>query len=406
MISDDTGGKQIQEDASMEPVSPQKDEDALLDAALEEVDERLVRSLRAEDRKRKGNLWLVAAGLFVAALSLITVGMLSLTGFTPTESDKVLMALKNGWELHEEGQYSQAELQFKSATEINSSSVEAWNGLGWSLLNQQEYDKAEKAFLKAQELAPNHPAVNNGLGYVYFMRKEFDRSEVYWRRAAPQSDAAWYGLAKLYLLTGEFEKARPWAEKVAAQNPDSWLGEAMMEAVEQKRLHRRLRRQIEPFDENEHAPSVKHGWSLLSRGLSQEAATVFRNVLKDDPDRFGAHNGLGFALLNLGEVAEAKEHFETCLKMEPESSGPMNGLARCLKAEGKIQEAIELWERMVKLYPVPNAGTSGLAWAYLELGEYEKSLQHFEDLVRENPDDTYSQDGLERARKGLEKSNS
>jgi len=79
-------------------------------------------------------------------------------------------------------------------------------------------------------------------------------------------------------------------------------------------------------------------------------------------------------------------------------------MARSLKeGEGKVAEAIEIWEKMVDDTPGPHAGTSALAWTYLELEEFEKAIPYFERILTANPNDPNVKDGLERARRGLER---
>ncbi len=143
------------------------------------------------------------------------------------------------------------------------------------------------------------------------------------------------------------------------------------------------------------------GWSHFNIGSNKKGEEAFRKCIALDPNHGGALNGLGFCLLNQGDAKQAKPLFEKCLKMQKDAAGPMNGLARCLKAEGKMDQAIKIWNRMAKKHPGPSAATTGLAQAYLEQKQYAKAVKFYKILVKSDPKNKFFKQGLEQAQAGL-----
>ncbi len=190
----------------------------------------------------------------------------------------------------------------------------------------------------------------------------------------------------------------PWIEKIATQQQNDLTIKTMLAAARAGKLSDDLRRQIEPPQLDANSGRVHRGWVLLQQGSAERAQEAFAQVLAEDPDNFGAHNGMGFALLHAGKHAEARRHFEKCQALAPNSIGVMHGLALCLKAADEVDEAISLWTKILDMYPGPNAGTGGLVDVYLERGEDAKAIPLLEQLVEAQPSNAVLAQRLKGAR--------
>jgi Flp pilus assembly protein TadD len=389
-----------------EHVLPEHEQE-LLDTALLESDQLLVRSLHDDQRRRRRRIWLFM--LIVGGVAMTATGIAMMTGWmalsatlSATERGDDLAAA--GWKLWKNRDFQAAEAKFAEAVKIDPDATNAWNGLGWSRFNGGDSEQAVAAFEKCVALEPRHPAALNGLGQVYLMWKQYDRAEKYLLLAASQAPAANYGLARLYLLQEKYKQAIPWAEKIVTQDPSDDISKRMLAAAKAGKLEKDLRQKIEPPGKPKpQAADAVLGWKMFQNGRMRTAERLFRKALKADPENMSAQNGLAFCLLNLGNHKQAKGLFEQYLAKEKDAPGPMNGLARCLKAEGKIDQALAIWERMAKMSPGPNAAATGLAQTYLERKEYAKSARYFKQLVDSDPKNDFFRRGLESAEKGLEK---
>lgn len=338
------------------------------------------------------------AGLIIAW----SAGWLTVAALAPANPEADALA-KRGWELWQQQEFSSAIEPFEQAVKLDPKNVNAWNGLGWARFNGGDAEKAIEAFNKCIKLEPKHPAALNGLGQIYLMWREYGDAEKYLKKAAPQAPAAWFGLARLYMLTGDYKEAQKWIRKSISQQPEDETLKQLLANAKEGRLDDTLRKQIEgPGRPEKTAGKIPVGtaWMLLNQGKTREAEQEFRKILKQEPENFGARNGLGFALLNLGEPEAAKEQFEECLKIEPEAPGSMNGLARCLYALDQVDEALATWEKMYELQPGPNAAAVGLAQTYLEREEYAKAIPFFEVLVKAQPQELQYKAGLKAAKEG------
>ena len=389
-------------------------EQKILDTALHESDQLLVRSLRDDQQRRQRRIWLSILLIGGVVMSLLLIAVLS--GFFVVADASVAQSIEDthraeeltaeGWRLWGIRQYSQAATEFEKAVKLDPEIVNAWNGLGWSHFNGGKYEKAVAAFEQCIALQPKHAAALNGLGQTYLMWKDYPRAEKYFLKAAPTASAAWYGLARVYLLQEKFDKAKPWIDRLLKENPERADIKRMQQAVDAKKLDEELRRMIEPpgkpkQSESKSNPDTTRGWVMFHKGNVRTAERLFRRALEKDEKDLAAMNGLGFALLNQGKHEQAQPLFEKYLSIEKDAAGPLNGLAQCYKGNGKIDKAIEIWKKMEKKHPGPTAATTGLAFAYLEKNDFKNAQRYFQILADADPENKQYQNGLKRAQAGL-----
>jgi tetratricopeptide (TPR) repeat protein len=395
-------------------------EEAMLDASLGQLDERLLVSLRADEaRRRQRRRLLIGGTLMLTAITAVVVtvllvanpGSASKPAVSRDDRSKAGALASEGWELWRKRDLTSAQEKFEAAVKLDPGSANHWNGLGWATYQGGDAEGGEKAFEKAIALEPEHPAARNGLGYLKFDARDYKAAEKNWLVAVknPEATAPYYGMAKMYLLTGEYEKAAEYTAKAQKLDPTDKTLRRMADAARAKRLSPELRKLIEPAAPNaawgKQSPETARGWQHFSRGEYDEAKELFEAALQKNPNEMPAHNGLGFVLLNTGKPAEARPHFERCLKVDPNAGGPLNGLARCYKAMGDVDRAIEIWEKLVELAPGVNAGTYGLAQAYFEKGQYDKAVPLYEQLAKADEKNPELKEQLAKARQALAEKN-
>ncbi|MBN1344569.1 MAG: tetratricopeptide repeat protein [Phycisphaerae bacterium] len=393
------------------------DENAQLDTAIHQADQRLVASLKRDEARRRRRRWLALGGfaMTITAAGLVVGLVFSGAGSgsadsrrppSPQDIEKAEATAAQGWQLWQKQQFARAEEKFEQAVKLDPNAVNAWNGLGWARFNNGDWDKAEEPFKRCVAIEPSHPGAHNGLGQLYFFTRQYDKAEAHWTKVAKTASAAWYGMTKLYLLKANYKEAAKWAKKVLEQQKNDPLAREMLAAADAGRLPEDLRRKIEPPERTKKGSAADHttqGWKDFQRGMPTKAAAEFRAAIEKDSNNVNAHNGLGFCLLNTGKPAEAKPHFQKCLDLQPKHWGAVNGMARCLKEEGQTKQAIALWEKMAQECPAPNAANAALAQVYLDELRYEKAIEQFQILLKANPNDPYAQEGLAKAKAALEK---
>ncbi|UCD29596.1 MAG: tetratricopeptide repeat protein, partial [Planctomycetota bacterium] len=290
------------------------DQEALLDEALQQADQRLVASLQEDElRRRRRRRWAIGGFAMTITVVGIIVGLI-FTGTdgkpadaakgaaTQPEKQTIITAedlaradslASRGWSLWGSKEYALAEVKFEDAIKLDPNSTKAWNGLGWSRFWLGDRSGAEKAFKKCVGLDENAAGALNGLGQIYFLQREYDKAEKYLLKAAadPQASAAWYGLARLYLLQEKYEQAAKWAAKVVDCPDADEVAKKMLDAARAEKLDPQLRRLIEPQGAPSTMPQKSKvdlaAWERKIKNLKTHKQTAFAvgpQLVALDPD--------------------------------------------------------------------------------------------------------------------------
>ncbi len=226
------------------------DEEALLDEAIRQADQRLTASLQKDELRRRRRRWWVLGGF---AMTITIVGVVSAMllygagkAVTPADARKAAGLANRGWQLYLSEEFAEAAEKLEAAVELDPGISRAWNGLGWSWFRLGQSEAAVEAFEKCIALEVDHAAARNGLGHICFNRGQYDQAESHWILVADEAPGTWGGLAKLYLLQGKFDQAARWAEKLTKEVPDDEFAKRLLAAARAKRLDPKLRKEIEP----------------------------------------------------------------------------------------------------------------------------------------------------------------
>lgn len=128
-----------------------------------------------------------------------------------------------------------------------------------------------------------------------------------------------------------------------------------------------------------------------SQGKWDEAAGIYRGILKSNPDTPGVHYHLGQVLLSKagpsGPVEEAKAEFEKELQIDPTNAAAEFVLGELARRAGEWDPAAEHFARATKL-------DKGFTEAYLALGmslaaggKYAEAVAPLENYVKLQPAD-------------------
>lgn len=212
-------------------MSATADEQALLDEALRQADERLAASLQRDELRRRRRRWLALGGFAMTITVAAIVASLMVGGqktepreskeVSPSEMAAARELVSQAENLRKSGRLAEAEIKFEAAVGRDPGSVEGWVGLGWVRKNQGEYKGAEAAFKRCLKLDESCPNANNGPAWIHFNQSQYPVAERYWRKIVAQPSvprdntrlsrggafSAREGLARLCLLDGRFDEA-------------------------------------------------------------------------------------------------------------------------------------------------------------------------------------------------------
>jgi len=146
---------------------------------------------------------------------------------------------------------------------------------------------------------------------------------------------------------------------------------------------------------------AKIGRAIVWRmeGKTDQAITLYLEVIKADPTKAAAHAGLGEILLDQKRTTEAKKAFETALaydKINPEANA---GLGRMLVVEGDSESAIPYLTKAISVQDDPWLRLDR-ARAFADEGQTQNAEIDFSVAIQGIPDEpfVYLDRGRARAR--------
>ncbi len=124
-------------------------------------------------------------------------------------------------------------------------------------------------------------------------------------------------------------------------------------------------------------------------GMYRDPVTLYEETLIRNPDCWMAHNNLGTELARIpGRSSEAIAHFEAALRIKPDSARAHYDLGLNLaKRSGRITDAIPHYEEALRISPdFPEAHNNlGIALAQIP-GRTPEAIAHLEAALRIKPD--------------------
>lgn len=117
----------------------------------------------------------------------------------------------------------------------------------------------------------------------------------------------------------------------------------------------------------------------------QDAATIFGQVLRDDPNRAATHREIGYALLRLGRVDQSLSHLNQSVRLDPASPETHDTLATLWRTVGRRADAIAEYRKAVALAPNTADWHNNLGSALLDDDQVDAADGEFREALRCNP---------------------
>jgi len=142
------------------------------------------------------------------------------------------------------------------------------------------------------------------------------------------------------------------------------------------------------------------GMAMVNQHKWEQAATLLRQAVSEDPDFASAHIYLAHELSNLRRDTEAAPHYQRAFVLAESTTerekyfilGSYYG--RFLKDDVK---AVQAYEVLVRLYPDDYWGNNNLIVTYTRLGRLEETLAWRQQYAEMRPNDFGAQVGFARA---------
>lgn len=111
-----------------------------------------------------------------------------------------------------------------------------------------------------------------------------------------------------------------------------------------------------------------------SRGLLDEALTVYREVLSLNPDLPWAWSRIGAILAQNGQLEDAEHHLLKAIELDPELPQAHSNLGNIFYARGEYEAALEKYKEAVRLSPSTPVFHENLHAAYKKLGKLSEAV--------------------------------
>lgn len=132
------------------------------------------------------------------------------------------------------------------------------------------------------------------------------------------------------------------------------------------------------------------GDRLYADGQFEQAAGVYRDLLRRSPRDLNLLIRLGATQYQLGTFGAAEKFFRTAVSLAPRSTQAEVGLGTSLLALGRSKEAVPVLERTAKLAPADRMVQRSLGHAYQKENDLFNGERVLKALVETDPQDAES----------------
>jgi tetratricopeptide (TPR) repeat protein len=121
---------------------------------------------------------------------------------------------------------------------------------------------------------------------------------------------------------------------------------------------------------------------MLDQGMLQEAMTILREVLEQEPDLSIANTGMGMVYYHRRLMPRAKGFFVKALQSNPNDLMALELIGEILMVdENNPKDALNFFHKIIELSPNYSDAYFAAGSAYQRMGEKEKAIQYFKKCM-------------------------
>jgi serine/threonine-protein kinase len=265
-----------------------------------------------------------------------------------------------GHALEAAGRRDEATAVFRQLTQLRPGNTRHHNCLGNALVVQGRLEEAKDEYRKAIELDPKDASPHYGLGNVLFKEGRQEEAKAEYRKAIelkPDIAEAHCNLGHVLLKQGRLAEAlASWkrGHELGSKRADwkypsaAWVKEAETLLWVESQLPAILRGDLKVVSADD---LFAYGTYLQERQRWPEAAAVFRQVLRLQPDRAHAHAYLAWYLERQGDLDGAIAAGREAIRLNPKIAGYHNTLGYALQRQGHLRQAADEYREALRLDP-------------------------------------------------------
>ncbi len=243
--------------------------------------------------------------------------------YAETKDPRALMGLTETYTV--QGQYDHAMQLLKDEVAKTPDRVDYVVAIGNIAVRAQKYPEAMENYKKALDKFPRAADVWIRLGETQRRTGDIASAVASFNKAkdlAPTNVVPFMELALMADSAGEKAKARPLYEQILKIQPDHpialnnlayMLAETGADLDQALTMAQRAKQKL-PQDSN---VADTLGWIYIKKNLSDSAISIFKELIRVEPDRSTYHYHLAMALAQKGDKPAAKKELEAALRKQP-----------------------------------------------------------------------------------------
>ena len=289
------------------------------------------------------------------------------------------------------GQLSAAAGFCREALGRNGNDVNMRALLGAVLLKSREFKEAEKHLRRAIELAPSFAKPHEDLGYLLVEQGRPEQAIDFLKTAArldPKAEMALFTLGRALSMAGKGDEADAAFEASFALNPQRRklaLAAEHHKAGRREEAARLYRELLRDAPRNVDAMRLLAG-VLTGQSELEEAETLLRKAISLAPDYALAFLDLGRMMQEQHRYAEAIDCFQRTVQLEPAAAKPHFLLASVLASAGRTFDALRCYRQTLRLRPGHAGAWLGLGHSLKTVGQQEEAIEAYRECIRVRPD--------------------
>ena len=139
------------------------------------------------------------------------------------------------------------------------------------------------------------------------------------------------------------------------------------------------------FAQNTVQQLFKQGETAEAVGNNSQAETIWRKILRVEPNNGRAYNNLGNALRRQGKLAEALAAHQKALQINHNDAEAYVGIGNVLNAQGKPEEALAYHKKALQLNPKLAIAYNGLGNALYNQEKLDEAVAAFQKAIELDP---------------------
>ena len=353
--------------------APQKDARALFEAgqtAHQSGD--LTRALQLYDEALKldPSLWPVEMQRGVALLSMGKVSD------ARTSSDRVIKLLG----------------EFADSPDLRGMIARVLSIRGEIELADSKPVEAEAIFRRALEYNSQAGPAHAGLSEILLSKKQFQEAATEAKAAIAAGDdrsSTWTVLGSAQLALKQFDEAQASLGEAIKRNPrqiPALLSRAEALIAQNKRTAAIADLRAAAAIDSSKQTVLRLAEMLIAEKQFDEAARLFQEILKTEPDNPEARTGLAAAMIESGKAPEAIAQLEGLVKDQPRRSDLRSQLAMLYLAS-EPQKALEHYKAAAQIDPKDLRYQVGIGTALVRLRRFPEAVPVLKAVLAQNPSD-------------------